>query len=337
MRSADGLEWISWPGGEANERVSKRIDSIAIGLATFHRTEMVKALIPLLLAQLDELAGAHGIVDTAVVVVDNDPAGSARDAVCATGDDRVRYAIEDCPGLSAARNRVVDEAVDFEVLVFLDDDERPHDGWLAALLSTFAESDADAVGGPVQLVPLGEADAWVQASGLLAQVNRAGLLTGSRVPRAATNNLLLDLRRVRALGVRFDDRFAFSGGEDSFFTGTFTDRGATIRWCAEAVVDDLIPPERLTREYHLRKRRTLSNSGVRADVLLARSGPQQLQRRLRWATVGVVQILKGTTSAIVGALRGSLAQRARGELKRASGVGALTGSVGRATLAYGGN
>ena len=63
-------------------------------------------------------------------MVDNDPAGSAREGCGGGGRSQVRYALESVPGISSARNRVLDEAHDADVLVFLDDDEtRIPTGW----------------------------------------------------------------------------------------------------------------------------------------------------------------------------------------------------------------
>ena len=58
-------------------------------------------------------------------------------------------------------------------------------------------------------------DPWVLGSGRFDRVRRP---TGARLHGGATNYLLLDLARVRALGLRFDERLGLTGGEDTLFT-----------------------------------------------------------------------------------------------------------------------
>ena len=101
---------------------------VTIAVLTFRRPDDLAELLPLLLAQAAENDGAGRRVD--VLVVDNDAAAGGRPVVAALGDERIRYVVEETPGISAARNRALEEAGG-AFLVFIDDDERPHPGWLA--------------------------------------------------------------------------------------------------------------------------------------------------------------------------------------------------------------
>ena len=60
--------------------------------------------------------------------------------------------------------------------------------------------------------------------------------TGTRLEVAATNNLLLDLRAVRAAGLRFDVDLGTQGGEDTLFTRQLVASGGLLTWCAEAAL-----------------------------------------------------------------------------------------------------
>ena len=65
-------------------------------------------------------------------MIDNDPEGSAADAVGAAGPVAASATCTSRgPGISAARNRALDEAADADLLVFIDDDELPSPtaGW----------------------------------------------------------------------------------------------------------------------------------------------------------------------------------------------------------------
>ncbi len=69
-----------------------------------------------------------------VLVIDNDPAGSGEAVVSALDSDAVRYVHEPRPGIAAARNRALDEAASYDLLIFIDDDEWPNPTWLQSLL-----------------------------------------------------------------------------------------------------------------------------------------------------------------------------------------------------------
>ncbi|MEI9963934.1 MAG: glycosyltransferase family 2 protein [Caulobacteraceae bacterium] len=89
---------------------------------------------------------------TELVVVDNDPAGSAADAAAVLAAEApfpLRYVHEPTPGVASARNTGVAAAA-AGLIAFLDDDEEASPGWLAALLQAQARFDADVVFGPVR-------------------------------------------------------------------------------------------------------------------------------------------------------------------------------------------
>jgi len=313
----------------------RRQDTIVVGLATFRRHALLAGLLPRLLEQIEDAAGAlGGNAQLAIVVVDNDAEGSAKAVVDGVDDDRIRYVIESSPGISSARNRVLDEAAEADVLVFLDDDETPHEDWLVNLLKTHREYDADAVCGPVHAVFDGGEDPWVAAGGYYLGQRRTGLPTGTALRRAATNNLLLDMAAVRRMGLRFDHRFGTSGGEDSLFTGQLTASGGTLVLCAEAVVDDLVPPERNRRRVNLARVRAQASTHVRVEQELAQTGGERMRGTGRWAVVGSGQILKGGVLALSGRATGDLRRRAQGELRVARGLGVLGGCVGVVATPY---
>src|SRR5262249_12278052 len=87
-----------------------------------------------------------------MMVVDNDPAGSAR-AIC---DDArgwlpvpLDYEVEPRPGIPLARNRCLDRVgADEDALVFIDDDEWPATDWLDELVAAWRRFGTEAVHGP---------------------------------------------------------------------------------------------------------------------------------------------------------------------------------------------
>ncbi|MGP9683438.1 glycosyltransferase family 2 protein [Brachybacterium sp. AOP3-A1-3] len=314
----------------------RSVESVVVGMATFRRPDLLAALLPRVVEQIEHAAT---VLDPApqfrVLVVDNDPDASGRNAAAAVGDPRITYVVERQPGISSARNRLLDEAAGSDVLVLLDDDETPHDGWLVHHLSTYREHDADAVCGPVHAVFEGGEDPWIAASGYYLGQRRTGVATGTVIRRAATNNLLLDMARVQALGLRFDPRFGLTGGEDSLFTGQLTAAGGKIVVCAESVVDDLVPAARNTRRFNLSRRYAQASSHVRVDRELAGSLRGRFGVTARWAVIGAGQILKGLILAGFGGATRDLGRRAPGESKVASGLGVLAGCLGIRSRSYG--
>lgn len=323
-------------GEEGSVRVTEDVRSVDVAMATYHREGGLPELLPKLLAQGDTAMEALGIdFEFRVIVVDNDPAGSARSAVATVEDARIHYVVEPNPGVTNARNRALSEAADTDLLAFIDDDEIPHDDWLLRLLATRQEYGVDAVAGPVYPILEAEPETWVRASGSYDQPHRAHLKTGDPITRAGTGNMLLDLRTVRRLGVRFDERFGMSGGEDSVFTQRLADRGARMVWCAEAVADHIVPRERATRRYLLERNYSLGNSGVRAEVYLASPGRPRVMTQLKWAATCAGSVAKGGLQALIGRLGGSLKLRAAGELRLAGGLGGLAGLIGAIVTPYG--
>ena len=135
---------------------------VVVGVPTYRRPADLATLLPLLLAQADALTDHHGHV----LVVDNDPDGSARAVVERLGDDRVSYAHEPTPGIAAVRNRILDVATDdlgADLVAMIDDDERPEPGWLAALVRTWEQTGAALVAGRVVPEFGGPLDPWVAA------------------------------------------------------------------------------------------------------------------------------------------------------------------------------
>lgn len=303
---------------ESVDRAAVR--TVTIAVLTYRRPEDLCAALPLLIAQLATVTWQGE-----VLVVDNDPAGSARAAVQALRDPRIRYVHEATPGIAAARNRALDECRGRDVLVFIDDDERPATRWLSALLDTYERLRPTAVVGPVTSEFSREPDPWIVAGGFF---QRRIMPTGTEADVAATNNLLLDVRAVRELELRFDLRYGLTGGSDTLFTRQLVARGGQLIWCAEANVIDIVPPERLTREWVLRRTYRMGNGTALVERDLADSAAASVAAFIRLVGSGLLRVFAGCARMLVGALSGSLRQRASGARNLARGAGLVTGAIG---------
>jgi hypothetical protein len=231
-----------------------------------------------------------------IVVIDNDPAQSARDTVDSAGRGgsiAVRYVAEGRPGISYARNTGVAEAVG-HYLAFIDDDEEAAPGWLAAFLATIRRTGADLVVGPVHPRFAQPADAYSRQ----AYTRDAQVPTGTQLDDwGGIGNSLLDKERCFAGSPEpFDPRLGLSGGEDALFLHQLRRRGGTIVWCAEAAATESVGFDRLAPAYMLR--REFRGAQTLTYVCTAVTPPQR-GRAAWWMAKGCLQILIYVPVALV--------------------------------------
>ncbi|WP_454851899.1 glycosyltransferase family 2 protein [Promicromonospora soli] len=304
-------------------------ERLVVAVLTYRRPERIAALAPLLVDQAADLTRRFEGVEASVLVVDNDPAGTGEAAVAGLG---VTTVVEPEPGISAARNRALRSADDHDLLAFIDDDEMPHAEWLHTLYATYRATEAAAVGGPVVSRYAAEPEPWVVGGGFYDRAHRGALRTGDTVSSAATNNLLLDLRVVRRVGLSFDPALGLSGGEDTLFTSALTAAGGRIVWCAEAVVSDVVPADRLTRPYLLARTAGLANSSARVALLVAPGWARRAAVRARTLSSGVVRGVLGAVQVVTAF--GDVRRDARGRRMLARSRGELLAAFGRVLLPY---
>lgn len=297
--------------------------TVTVAVLTFRRPLEINRVLPMLLAHA-AAATATGRYQAGVLVIDNDPAGGAREVLTGHGSANLRYVVEAQPGISAARNRALDEA-GTDILVFIDDDETPHDGWLTHLLATREKFAATAVAGSVVSGFDGPLDPWIEAGGFF---QRRNLVTGTSIDKAATNNLLVDLRPVRALNLRFETDLGLSGGEDTMFTAALRSNGETMVWCREAVVTDVVPADRTSRRWVLQRAMSYGNTSSHVSVRLAPTSARKLRSRLEWVLRGLARVVGGSLRFVLGGVRRSMVDRARGLRTAARGLGMIAGATG---------
>ena len=309
---------------------------VTIAVLSYRRPDELTQCLPLVAAHAaaNVLAVPHRTLVPSILVVDNDPDGGARAVVeSARLDQRVglHYVVERTPGIAAARNRALTEAGDAEVLVFLDDDERPTDSWLVPLIRTWEQTGAAAVAGRVLSVFDAELDPWVRAGEFF---RRRRLPTGTEISVGAAGNLLLDLLQVHRLAVRFDERIALGAGEDSLFTAQLRRRGGMLVWCDESVATDHVPAERMTRQWVLERARSHGNTETVVELLLAQRALERLGLRVRAANRGAVRVVGGVARFTLGLATRSLWHQSRGLRTAYRGWGIAAGALGVAIQEY---
>jgi glycosyltransferase involved in cell wall biosynthesis len=299
---------------------------LVVAVLTFRRPYELGRILPVLVDQVAAVAA-----DAELLVIDNDPKASAAELVSTF--DSARYFHEPRPGIAAARNRALDEAISrgAQALVFIDDDEIPGSEWLSTLVAAWVRWGCAAVSGPVISIFDRQPRPWILAS---RAFEPRIVATGAEVPGAATNNLLLDIRQVLQMGLRFDDRLGLTGGEDTMFTHQLVAAGGQIRWCAEAVVLEPVLPSRATRRWVLRRSFRAGASWSGMELTLAGGKYGRSITRLKLTAKSVVNSAVGALTFLVGISTGNVARQARGACKVLSYLGLFVGAVGCSYAEY---
>ncbi|MBK1686103.1 glycosyltransferase [Rubrivivax gelatinosus] len=176
---------------------------------------------------------------------------------------RLRWVNETTQGIVAARNRALTEAIDSDILAFIDDDELPEPGLLKAAHHAITMEGAQCVGGRVS-VDFGEnkRPSWLGDNllGFLAEVNygdTAFWIQGEDTP-VWTANVAYDMSIFRKNPqLRFDGRFdrkgeGIGGGEDIQMFRAILRAGHRIRYRPEMRVRHGVEEWKLRRSYLLK-------------------------------------------------------------------------------------
>jgi len=256
------------------------MDDVAVIVPTLRRPESLERA-------LRSLFGQTGVADrvAGIVVVDNDPLGSAAsltEALAGSSPWPLIYRHAPTPGVATARNAGL-SATTAPLIAFLDDDEAASPGWLLALLKAQAETGADAVFGPITgRAP--EAEAWLAP--YLERFfgregpTRTGLIPG---PYGCGNSMML---RATALpgAAPFNVAADHAGGEDDALFVALAARGGRFGWAADAWVEEFAPAHRATLQYAL-ARAFAYGQGPSQTAAAAKDWPGVA----RWMLIGAAQ------------------------------------------------
>ncbi|HTZ35757.1 MAG TPA: glycosyltransferase family 2 protein [Stellaceae bacterium] len=223
-----------------------------------------------------------------IVVIDNDPERSgetvAQRAALASRVP-IRYVAEPRPGISHARNSGVAHAAG-RYLAFLDDDEEAEPGWLAGLFATLQKFGADAVVGPVY-PRFPDGAGRIDAYRRYVYTRDARVATGTPLLRWNIGSSLFDKARCFVAAEPFSPRLGRTGGEDTVFLRQLTRRGCRMVWCAEAVVWERVPADRLEPGYLLRR---AFRGAQTTTFVCAAVTPRETGRALRLMAGGCLQL-----------------------------------------------
>ena len=193
------------------------------------------------LASLERAGVADGWM-AKMLVLDNDSEETARPVFEAreeTAAFPIRYAVEPRRGLSAVRNRAIDEALseNADALVFFDDDQVAHPDCLRFLLEDMEKSGADIINGFVSRVWPGGVHPWWAPKDWQPPKN-------CPVQTDACGAGLTAFSRDVISQALFDFRFNFTGFEDIEYTRRASRAGFAVFHSDRARADEGVPPSR---------------------------------------------------------------------------------------------
>jgi succinoglycan biosynthesis protein ExoM len=285
-----------------------------------------KSLLDAVSASAAQIAG---FCSGEIVVVDNSADGrqfwivQAAQSFPPSDPVDIRYVKEPNPGLAHARNKGVTEARG-QFVVFLDDDELPRPGWLAALISTIEETEADAAFGGVAPVfeerPVLLADFIAHRFTRMLKA-RSGEDVSARYNYLGTGNSCFRVATCFADTEQpFDFRFNDTGGEDTDLLRRLFFAGKKLVWAGEAVVEELIPTSR-TSMAAMRDRRFAQ--GQIRTLLHVASSSKRYDKAMFWMAAGAAQFIGHSLSASLNTVLNRGEQADIHRIKARGGLGKL--------------
>lgn len=223
-------------------------DHISVCICTYRRNQMLEHLLRKLAFQ-----ETGGFFDFSMVVVDNDAAGPARETVTRLQEELgldITYGIESEQAIPAARNHALRLAKG-NYIGIIDDDEFPPPHWLITMYRAIHTFDTDGALGPVYPFFEQQPPAWLVKSGSCDRpVHRTGTLL--QWDQTRTGNVLLKKDVFDKHQLCFDLNCKTSGSDKEFFREAM-DVGYRFIAVEEAPVYEIVPPERQTKSYYLKR------------------------------------------------------------------------------------
>lgn len=163
----------------------------------------------------------------------------------------VNYHLEQRTGIPIVRNTALNVAKEASVshIIFLDDDERVDQFWLTNLWNYYLECDDSSV---IQGAVISHIESKKNRY-LHKHFQRPIRSTGDTLETCATNNLLVKLSVFFDHQLFFDETRPLAGGTDSKLFHKAREHGVPLYYCAESIVYEDIPEQRVTFKWLARR------------------------------------------------------------------------------------
>jgi succinoglycan biosynthesis protein ExoM len=278
---------------------------------------------------LDELArqaaGADALVE--VVVLDN---SVTEDTAIGTVAAEYGYSVHRVirPGLAQVRNAAIELLrPSHRALIFMDDDERPEASWLKAMLGAHSRQAATVVIGPVWIEVPEASPAWLGGGEFWR--SRMDLPDGRYEGETYSGNTLIDADFLRRTGLRFDERFDQTGGEDTDFFRRLRAVGGVVVWAQDAAAIERVDEVRLTVRGVMHRSFHAANLSWRLDR------PDLTRSNQAWSLVRRTgRLPRGAGRLVHGLLQHRTDRMVQGLCDCAAAAGTWTSALGLRTRYY---
>jgi len=222
-------------------------NAIDICVCTFRRPALAQTLRSLAGLKLPESYKVR------IIIADNDDGPTARDLVIGMMDELrlpVHYLHAPARNISLARNACLDASY-ARFVAFIDDDETATEEWLLRLVKAAEGSRADVVLGPVRAGYGVDAPEWMRRGDFHSTFP---VCAGGEIRTGYTCNVLMRMDAKAIRGRRFRLDRGQTGGEDTAFFDEVYRAGGRIVYAPDAWTDEIVPKDRATFGWLLRRR-----------------------------------------------------------------------------------
>ncbi|MGX1098498.1 glycosyltransferase family 2 protein [Amorphus sp. MBR-141] len=215
--------------------------AVSIVIITYARQDLLRACLDTCTPQTSAIPGGFEIV-----VVDNNPAGTARplvEEIAAAAPVPVRYVHETKPGIPNARNAGI-HATESPFIAFVDDDQTITPDWLELMTRAIEAERVDCLFSNVE--PVYSKPGLSPAKAVADSYRRYRGQRGSGGTLFRRDTCATDANP-------FDPAMAFTGGSDTDFYTRLDGRDCRFGWCMEAIAYEYVPADRVNLRYVMKR------------------------------------------------------------------------------------
>lgn len=235
----------------------------SVCIATYKRKHLLRNLLKSIFNQ-----NLPNGVEMQIVVVDNDKDKSAKDVIKefpANDKIRIEYYSQPLKNISLTRNVAVKNSRG-DFLLFVDDDETADPNLVKEHLNAMEKFNADGVFGRVIPKFPSITPGWIKRNNYF---NKKSSPTGKPAISLATSNCFIKSSLLKIKPLPFDPKYGLTGGEDTHLFHGLRKEGANFVSCREAIVNDIIPEERIRIKWLIKKSYQTGNTATRRMIELA--------------------------------------------------------------------
>ncbi len=195
------------------------------------------------------------ISDVNIIVVDNDAEKTAEKTILEIKEEfndflKLEYHNYPIKGLSHVRNELLKKSLELspDLIVFIDDDEYVSAEWLNKLIEALTINNGDMAMGPVISVFDSSVSKYISC-----WFEKPVYEINTRIKYIATNNLIIKRDSLVKNNIWFDNRFNYTGSEDSYFGIQMLKKGASVFWAPSAIVYETIPKQRANIKWLIKR------------------------------------------------------------------------------------